>query len=74
VAWPAVGALVRVRREDEVSVVALSNRVRAEGLGDVPDIEVCCVPSVVVRTPVDGAALRWVQISDLTAVEELAGA
>lgn len=76
VAWPAVGAVVRVRREEMGSVVMASRGDCAESLEDIPDIDFCCVPAVLVRTPAtdDGGVLRWVQLSDLVGLDaETAG-
>jgi hypothetical protein len=71
------GDLVRVRQEEELSVVVLPTDRRADCLPEgVPEVYVCCVPIALVRTPVDdeNGAKRWVEIRDLTRVgpEEIA--
>jgi hypothetical protein len=71
----AVGDTVRVRSEEQLSVVVLPTDRPPDGPADcapedVPDVDVCCVPVALVRTAVEGGVLRWVQISDLTRVDE----
>jgi hypothetical protein len=71
-----VGDVVRVRDEEVMSVVVLPTDGPADCEPDeIPDVAICCVPIALVRTPPDGEALRWVEISDLTrAVSGEAGA
>ena len=63
------GDLVRVRQEEDLSVVILPTDRRADRLPEgVPEVTLCCVPIALVRTPADdeNGAKRWVEIRDLT--------
>lgn len=65
------GDLVQVRTEETLSVVVLPTDRAPECVPDnVPDVGVCCVPIVLIRTPVgEDGVLRWVEAADLTRVE-----
>jgi hypothetical protein len=69
------GDVVRVRREPSLSVVVLPSycKPKPEDIPEgVPDLTICCVPVVLVRTPTPEDAvgvLRWVELRDLVVPE-----
>ena len=66
------GDVVKVRLEDELSVIVLPTD-HAPDPDDLPEelpeVFICCVPIALVRTPIEDGVLRWVEIRDLTRVE-----
>jgi hypothetical protein len=69
------GQIVRVRAEAQVSEVVLpTHRWPDHVPHDVPDVEVCCVPQALVRTPVGSGKLRWIELCDLASAEDDRGA
>ena len=68
-----LGDVVRVRNEAHLSeVVRPTHRQPDCEPADVPDLEICCVPLVLVRTPVGSGVLRWIEIRDVSRVEDTA--
>jgi hypothetical protein len=68
------GDVVRVRCEERLSVVVLPTHRECQPPADVPDLgDLCCVPIVLIRTPTEDAdgVLRWVEVRDLTRIEEI---
>ena len=64
------GDVVKVRQEDELSIVVLPTDRAPECVPeDVPDVGICCVPIALIRTPIEDGVLRWVELRDLTRVE-----
>jgi hypothetical protein len=62
---PSVGEVLRVRTEEHDSIVVGSRRDCSISRDRVPDIDFCCVPAVLVRTPAADGLLRWVPVEDL---------
>lgn len=76
VAFPATpvatyqaGDLVRVREEPSLStIVQPPHQAASELPDDVPELNICCVPVALVRTPTPAepsGVLRWVEVRDL---------
>lgn len=68
------GDVVRVQDEPELSIVVQSPHEAASCLPEnTPDIDICCVPVALVRTPTPEepeGALRWVKASDVRIVTD----
>ena len=66
------GDVVKVRLEDELSVVVLPTHQPpdpADVPAELPEVFICCVPIALVRTPIEDGDLRWVEVRDLARVD-----